>query len=36
MRITPDGRLNFSNTEKIFQQDSYGTLSELKRVLELD
>ena len=35
MRITPDGRLILAIRKKNFQQDSYGTLSELKRVLSL-
>lgn len=35
MRITPDGRLILAIRKKNFQQDCYGTLSELKRVLSL-
>lgn len=35
MRITPDGRLILAIRKKNFQQDTVGTLTELKRVLSL-
>ncbi|WGL58998.1 transcription-repair coupling factor [Pigmentibacter sp. JX0631] len=35
MRITPDGRLLLTIRKKNFQQDSFGTISEIKRILSL-